>query len=165
MFPGMPLFVIGAGLLVWSIWSPWPASTAFIVVFTLVEGYVLLGQRTARFNPDPQHWDLEEVAVLREYPLYFRFPMSSRSLSGVLSAVQLSVFLWVPWLLYNELWWQAILIGMNYFLAGRLAVKLNPRGFLHDAVERKGKTDMTPLMEAVDRVCEKILDMQRGRSG
>lgn len=165
MFPGMPLFVIGAALLVWSIWSPWLASTAFILIFALVEGYVLLGQRAAGLNPDSQQWNLEEIVVLREYPLYFRFPMASRSLSGALSGVQLSVFLWVPWLLYNQLWWQAILIGVNYFLAGRLAFKLNPRGLLHHAVEQKGKTELTPVMEAVDRVCEKILDMQRGRSG
>jgi len=101
------------------------------------------------------------VAVLRKYHLYFRYPFASRSFSSILSGIQLSAFIWVPWLLYNRLWIPAIFIGLNYFIAGPIAVKLNPRFFLHDAVENKGNRYFLSEMMAVDSVCEKILERQR----
>ena len=82
---------------------------------------------------DPLYLNPDEVAVVKKYHLFFKFPFASREFSGALSGIQLSTFLWVPWLLYNGLWITAVAIAGNYFVASFLAMQLNPRLFLQRA--------------------------------
>ena len=101
-------------------------------------------------------WTEGERLVIRKYYLFFCFPGTFRQLSGVLSAIQLSTVLWVPWLLYNRLWVPAIILGANYFLSGWLSTLLNPQQFLHHSVARGGK-EFSAEMSLVDSVCEKLV--------
>lgn len=127
------------GTLVWSYFNPLWASKIFLFGFIgLFEGYIWLMGRVGRpdgLEPftEPLYLNPDEVAVVKKYHLFFKFPFASRQFSGALSAVQLSTFIWVPWLLYNGLWLTAVAIGGNYFVAGYLAMQLNPRLFLQRA--------------------------------
>jgi len=129
------------GTLVWSFFSPLWASNVFLIFFVIFEGFIFLMSRAGRSNHIDAFtaaYDLntKEVAVVKKYHLFFRFPFASRDFSAAISAVQLSTFVWVPWLLYQGLWLTAIAIGFNYFIAAPLAMQLNPRLFLSRAADR-----------------------------
>ena len=115
-------------------------------------------------KPRIEHTDLfssVEIAIIQKYNLYFRYPFTAISLSTTLSFIQLSTFIWVPWLLYNHLWVPAVLIAINYFISALLSRKLNPQYFLRQAVEKKGKEHIRSEMLIVNKVCEKILEMDQ----
>lgn len=42
----------------------------------------------------------------------------------------------VPWLLYSGLYVQAAIIAVNFFLVGQLVVKIDPRNFFKQAMQR-----------------------------
>jgi len=126
------------GTLVWSFFDPIWASSAFIILIAVFESYIFLMSRAGRPDrleafTEPLYLNPDEVAVVKKYHLFFKFPFASREFSAALSAIQLSVLVWVPWLLYQELWPTAIAIGANYFIAAPLAMQLNPRLFLSRA--------------------------------
>lgn len=155
------LYFLIIGIIVWSFFKPFTASIVFLILFILFEGYVILLNYSSKPTPDASKWSEDEITVLRKYPYYFNYPFTSKSDSSNLSGIALSTFIWVPWLLYNNLWLLAIIIGVNYFISTSLCTKLNPRSFLHDAVENRGKMFLLSEMEAVDSVCEKILERQQ----
>jgi hypothetical protein len=107
----------------------------FVAVF---EGHMLLmslieSRKSIPTFSSPYYFNPDEVNVLKTYPLFFKFPAASRDFSAALSAIQLSSFVWVPWLIYQAHWIEAIVIGANFFIAGRLSMKLNPILFLSRA--------------------------------
>lgn len=126
------------GTLIWSFFSPPLAAKVFLILVAVFEGYIFLMSRTGRTDhleafSAPHYFNPDEVTVIKKYHLYFKFPLASRDFSAALSAIQLSAFVWVPWLLYQDLWLTAIAIGANYFIAAPLAMQLNPRLFLSRA--------------------------------
>ena len=157
------LMLIPIVFIVWSLFQPQIASNVFIVFFLLLEIWILLDHFTGKPKTQTNIFTNAEWKVFKKYHLYFRFPFTSRLLSPVISGIQLSAFIFGPWLLYRKLWTQAIVIGLNYFVAGKVAVKLNPRVFLHDAVENHGDVVLMEEMTTVDRVCEKISQIGKPR--
>ncbi len=155
------LSLLVIGILIWSFFMPFNASIVFLVLIILFEGYISLLSFSLKRTSDASKCSVDEIAVIRKYPYYFYYPFSSKSDSSNLSGIAISTFIWVPWLLYNNLWLPATIIGVNYFISGSLSQKLNPRAFLHDAVENKGKMFLLAEMEAVDFVCDKILERQQ----
>jgi len=127
------------GTLVWSYFDPlWASKTFLFGIVGLFEGYIYLMSRAGRpdaLEPftEPLYLNPDEVAVVEKYHLFFKFPFASREFSGALSGIQLSTFIWVPWLFYNGFWVTAVAIGGNYFVASFLAMQLNPRLFLQQA--------------------------------
>lgn len=148
------------GILVWSFFNPFTASIVFLFLIILFEGYVLLLSFSLKPRPDASKWSEDEITVLRKYPYYFNLRLSSMLDSSNLSGITISTFIWVPWLLYNNLLLPAIIIAINYFISCELSRRLNPRAFLHYHVEKRGKLFLLSEMEAVDSVCEKILEHQ-----
>lgn len=122
----------------------------------MFQGWILLAHMLARPALDPTKWSPAELSALRKYFIYFRYPSAAKIFSGACSAIGLSAFLWVPWLVYKGFWIRAILIGLNYFLANGLAVNLNPQLFLRDAVVKKGKQTQLPELLAVESISEKL---------
>lgn len=159
------------GILIWSFFQPVIASIVFIIFIVLLEGGLLIASDSCnpkvaaysfnRYNLDESEWTPSEIKALRKYCLYFSYPHSSQMFSSTLSGIWGSAFILVPWLLYNHLWISAVVIGINYFIAGPLSKKLNPRLYLHTEVESKGKVDLLSEMNAVDSVCERLLEHQR----
>ena len=149
-------------ILIVSFFYPIQASWAFIIFFASLEGYLFfISLRKSEYSLISFAKDVslsdEEKKILKKYYLYFRYPYASKSFSTSLSFIALSAFIFVPWLLYNHLWLQAIIIGLNYIFAQMLSSKLNIRFYLHDAVERLHKEEFREDMLLVDSVCGKIL--------
>lgn len=155
------LYLLVIGILVLSFFKPFTASIVFLVLIILFEGYILLLNFSLKPTPDASKWSQDEIAVLRKYPYYFNYPFTSKIASSNLSGIAMSTYIWVPWLLYNNVWLQAIIIGVNFFISGSLSEKLNPMSYLHYTVENKGRMDLLSEMKAVDSVCEKILERQQ----
>lgn len=144
-------------LLIISFLYPLQASWVFIAFLVFLEGYLFLTsiRRKYSFSRDIS-FNEEERKIIEKHHLYFRYPFTARSLSTSLSFIALSAIIFVPWLLYNHLWLQAVIIGLNYFIAQLLSTKLNIRFYLHDAVERLKKEEHRKEMMMVDSICEKI---------
>lgn len=149
------------GTLVWSYFDPLWASKVFLFGFIgLFEGYIFLMSRVGRpdgLEPftEPLYLNPDEVTVVKKYHLFFKFPFASRQFSGAMSGIQLSTFIWVPWLLYNGLWFTAVAIGGNYFAASFLAMQLNPRLFLQRALGPAALYAQSELL-AIDSAIEKL---------
>lgn len=157
----IPLFLVLIGITLWAFVNPIYASYAYIGTIALVEGYLLfmgiLGNKS-NLDDAPSFAIFTEVEkqVFKKYYLYFIYPFASRSLSSLMSGIQLSSFIWVPWMLYNRQWVQAIVIGINYFAAIEFAGRLNPGYFLQEAAEKSGADDVINELMIFNSICEKL---------
>ncbi len=162
MIVGPLAVLIALGLLVWAIFNPITASWTFIALFIFVfEGYTLLLFRTDSRTPiephvPPYSFSDAEVKVVKRYYFFFRSPGLAREWSSTLSMIGLSTFVWVPWLLYQSLYIQAAIIGVNYFLAGPMSMRLNPLIFLQRGTASGTNVVAGIELEAVRSVIEKI---------
>lgn len=139
-----PSKLIIFGLLIWSFFQIKIASTILIILIILAEGHQFLVDKIGKPKDNLLNLPDKEFKVLQKYHIYFSYPFVSKQLSSMFSAIQLLSFVWVPWLAYNHYWWQAIFIIANYLVAAHFAFKLNPRFFLHDAVDSRKITDFPP---------------------
>lgn len=146
---------IPLGLFVWSIFSPATATYIFLAATAIFEGYLFFIDRANRPNPDPSRWSQEEIDVLRKYHLALRYPFGAKDMSVVLNGFRWSALLWVPWLLWNQMWVFAVIIALNFFIAGDLSFRLDPFFFLSDAVNR-GKYQFAGELSLLQEVAEKI---------
>lgn len=100
--------------------------------------------------------------MIEKYRIFFQFPFASRMLSPAFSAILLSAFLLVPWFIIKGLYIQAILVGLNYFVAGQLSVLTNPQFFLHDNLDKGKIKDPIMIfkfksdMDAIDSALKKM---------
>ncbi|MBI4652689.1 hypothetical protein HY750_00315 [Candidatus Kuenenbacteria bacterium] len=106
---------------------------------------------------DLNQWSEKEKEVLVKYHLYFCYPLVSKFNSSFASAVYLFGSILLIWLLWNGLWLNSIILLINIVASVLISNKLNPRLFLHNAVERQNKLNLLDEMWAVDSVCEKII--------
>lgn len=147
--------------IIWSFFEPSLASKIFLFVFIVgFEGYIFLmwlagKPRHLRPFTEPLFLAPDEVSVVKKYHLYFKFPFASRQFSGAISFVQILSFVWVPWLLYKGYWLTGVIIGINYFIAGSLAMQLNPRLFLQRATGAATLIAINEL-QAIDSAKEKL---------
>lgn len=149
------LSVIVLLLMIYSFFEPKYASIFYLIFLLIFEGYlILLDMSGENVNTSKFNLDILEEKIFKKYFLFFYFPYLSKQLSSVLSGIQILTFIWVPWLLIKGQIWQSILIGLNYFIAGYLAAKLNPLFFLHRAIAEKPKAEY--IMEA--SILESIID-------
>jgi len=146
---------------IWGIFRPLPAAIAHMCFAGMFEGYLLLTVLLRRPAVPNVTWSDGELAAIRKYQVYFTFPFASREFSSVASGVQMTTLFWSPWLLYKGHWILAVIVGVNYFVAGSLSMKLNPRFFLHEAVDKRRDLRYLDEMVAVDSVCEKIIAAQK----
>lgn len=150
-------------LVIFSFFSPSIGSWSFIGMAVLFETYALfLNLSKAKVKNNDKKYTNDEVEIIERYHIFFRYPMASRMLSPLFSAIQLSAFVLVPWLLLNGLFIQAILIGINYFVAQQFAVILNPQFFLHDNIDKGkikdpiAKLQFTRDMHTIDSALKKM---------
>ncbi len=142
---------------------PIDVSWFFIIFFVIFEGYLLLldlrGKKIKISNKI--NFTEEEKIIIKRYHLYFRYPFTAKSFSTTLSLIALSGIPLSIWFLFNGLWPQAIIIGINIWISGMLSSKLNTRFFLHDAVERRGMEEFRNEMILVDSICNKITNKSK----
>ena len=125
-------------LFIWALFQPFFASSTFLILVTLFEGWLFIGHRARPSEAESlSTWNPIEAEVIRKYHLRFRFPLMSQKYSSLLSEVGLLAYFWVPWLLWNEAWIMAVLVGLNArFIASPLSVVLNPVVFLEGAAAK-----------------------------
>lgn len=157
--------IIILALVIATIWKANIGSIVFILVAFLLESLSFFANAKlskSKWNNKNNIYNQNEVYVIEKYPLFFKFPIASRIFSATFSGIQMSAFILVPWLLYGGLYVQAIIIGINYFIAGQLSVINNPKFFLHDNLEKEKikdetiKKEFTVEMNSIDSALEKM---------
>ncbi len=163
--------ILALALVVFTFLSPWLGSITFIVIVAMLEVWIILVNLSKiKVNNKNNKYTPEEVGAIEHYRLFFRYPFASKILSPVFSGIQLSVFVLVPWLIFKGLYFNAVVIGLNYFIASQLAVMLNPQFFLHDNVDKGKIKDPIQLlrfkqdMDVVDSALEKMYLGQGNKS-
>ncbi len=157
----MQLLVLA--LVILTFFKPFIGSLVFIIIAALLEIWIVLANSSKiKVKNDNNKYTSKEIELIQRYPLFFRYPITSRMLSPMFSGIQLAAFLLVPWLFIKGLYLQAIVIGLNYFVATQLAVILNPQFFLHDNLD-KGRikkpelvAEFTDDMNAIDSALKKM---------
>ncbi len=150
------LKILSIVLLILAFFFPMTASWIYIGIIVTVEASLLILSRKRNTISTKIEITPEEKIIIDKYYLYFRFPLTAKSLSSSLSLIAISAFIWTPWLIYQQLWVSVAVIATNYFLAQYLSTKLNIRFYLHDAVEIRGKEEYRHEMVIVDSICEKL---------
>jgi hypothetical protein len=153
--------IILLALLIWSFWNISLASTLIIILATIFNIWVYSAQYLGKIEADPKIWSEKETQMLNKYHVYFLYPFASKFNSSFASAVYLFGSILVLWLLWNGLWIKVVIMVINVIASSFISVKLNPRFFLHEAVERKHKTEFYDDMITVDNICEKIIERQK----
>jgi hypothetical protein len=141
------IIAAGVAAALWSISNPSSGGWAFVIGISALEGWLLILEFTQRpshlkIYEAPHFLTADEVTVITSYPLFFKFPLVSIQLSAALVIIQKSVIFWLPWLLYQGQWVQAVLIGLNLLVVGPLALRLHPQPFLHHALSSPGRRNM-----------------------
>jgi len=151
------------GLVIYCFFNPNVGSWILIAIVALFEAWILLANQTKiKVKNKNNKYTQKEVELIEKYRLFFQYPFFCRSLSRVFSATQLSAFILVPLFLINSLIPQAIIIGINYFIASQFAVILNPQFFLHDNIDKRRVKDpkliarYTENMLAIDSALKKM---------
>ena len=140
---GMLMFIPAVAILIWGFFSPAVASWTFIGLFIAIfEGHSLVMYLTRRSKisiepSEPPYFLTErELLVVRKYPVLFVLPFAALEYASGLASIPLTSYVWVPWLLYNGLYVQASIIAVNFFLIGHLVIRIDPRNFYKQAMQR-----------------------------
>jgi len=102
-----------------------------------------------------------ELRMWKKYPTFLSFPITSRKMSSSLSLLQfISIGLGLVLLFRGEYIW-GIVIGLNYFFAAPIAVKLNPQFFFHEH-SQKGDIEARANFEDITSTLEKLHRLPTG---
>jgi tetratricopeptide (TPR) repeat protein len=149
-------YVIFGLISLWGLWNASTASTVFLVIAGIIEAFVFIISRE-RLSPLPEYnLTSREAEFFRKYSMYFRYGYTSRQWSSILSTINLASFFWIPWLIYQQQWIQAVIFVVNFFLVTRLVIITNPRHYFHERVERTKDNSCLDDMITVDTICDKI---------
>ena len=159
--------IIAVAVLIWGFFSPAAASWTFIGLFLAIfEGHSLVMYLTHRSkvsvepNVPPHFLSSGELQVVRKYPVLFMLPFAAMEYTRGLSAIPLTSYVWVPWLLYSGFYVQAAIIAANLFLVGQLVVRIDPRNFFQQAMQRGDAPEWV-----VDEIqsCESVMSKLHGK--
>ena len=148
-------FAMPLGFLVWSFFQPAIASYVFIGFTVIFIAYLFFIDITDKPRPDSLIWTSEEIRILRTYHLAIRCPFASKDASCYLNGIRLSAFIWVPWLLWNQLWIPAVFLVVNFFITTSLSFRLDPFFFLSEAI-RGGNLQLVSEFSILQQVQKKL---------
>lgn len=139
-------------------------SWVYIIFLFLYEGFYFQTQqshrRTMVKTSKSEEWEYspEETDLMKEYPTFFFFTLNSRGISAKMATIQFLTFIIVPWLLFKGMWFHALIIGLNYFVATNLAVVFNPQFYMQDFIDNidvKKKRGKLHLSQRDSSLCHK----------
>ena len=146
-------------ILIWSFFQPSIASYVYLAFLLLFEGWLVSTYFLAKpkFVTESDKWSTEELEALEKYHLAFRFPFAIRTITSSFSAITITTFIWVPWLLYKHLWIPGIAVGINcVFLLTYFQIRCSdPRPYLEKVVNA-GNFKYYDELEAVNSIYEKL---------
>ena len=124
-------------LAVLSFFYPLYGSWSFVMFISFLNAIIItLSYKKINFNSSPLEkfeFTTEQIKVIKKYYLYFRYPLTSKSLSSSFSLINIISFILFFWFSYNKLWLPIIILIIAYYFTYKNAWKLNPRFYLHDA--------------------------------
>ena len=155
--------ILVLGLLAFTFLNPLFGSWIFIGFICLLEIWIVLAGRTKiQVNNKNSKYTIDEVDIIEKYHLFFQFPVIARMLSKTFSAIQLSSFIFVPYMLFSGYWIQALIVLVQYFVVPQFAVTLNPQHFLTDNLSnnrikdqkyrRRFEVDLEVLNSALEKM-------------
>lgn len=148
------LFLAGLSFL----WNE--ASWAYLAVLAMFEIWLLRRMGAVPRGPvavdeAPYRFTAEEAALVERYRFYFTYPGVAKEASSVLAALGLSALVLAPWLTIKLQFIQAVLVGANLFVVGRLTRRLAPMLQLRVRANR-GDREALRMLELHDPLWKKI---------
>ena len=127
MILGPLALVLTLGLLIFSFFAPTVASAIFILFVIALDLLVFSADR-ARTPPSRLSLFPREEEIYRRHAVYIRYPGGSAEVCAALQATRWLSLLWLPWLLWCELWWPAGILLAHFLVTGSISVRMNPVG-------------------------------------
>lgn len=150
--------IILFAIVIYSFWNPFIGSSIFIGFSTLFNIWVYVAQYLGKVKLNLNTFSDKEKEVIKKYPIFFKYTFAARSTSAIASGIYLLGVILIIFLLLKGMWIYAILMAINTVLAMLIQSKLNPQHFLHEAVEKRKKSEFQNEMIAVDSAIKKIAD-------
>jgi hypothetical protein len=144
---GLPIAVgVLVGAVLWILWRPW-GLVVFLGGTAVTFAWLLTANQTARQRMSQlghaikpildERFGSEDASVavglLERFPLYFFFPLTSRSVSGAMSGLALASLGLAIVLALLRRWWEIPVLIPVYFISTRFAANLNPAFFMREA--------------------------------
>jgi hypothetical protein len=140
----VPYFLVGLALLVAGFWWPmsaFAAQAAIVAMLELLFAFEYRSRRPRMASLGPLYtadhgffegtWCLEEYETIKKYHLALRVPAGAKLGSFLINSNRwFSILLWLPLMLWNQLWIPSLLIFVHFFLVTPLAVRLDPLSHL-----------------------------------
>lgn len=101
----------------------------FVIFVGLLESYHFIRTRKSPAEVPLLNLSDGEKSIFQKYLLFFKYPITSMDCSAAYSLIQLSSLGVAVLVALKGSYVLAILIGLNYFLAATLAMRLNPLHF------------------------------------
>ena len=154
-------------LLCWSFSEPVTAASWFIAFCALIDVWLIALQKTQRpksLEPGtaPHFLTPDEVQVVLEYPLLFKYPLTAYSIFSGLNYLQLASGIWVIWLVYSGHWPLAIPIAINFMIASKLGVMLEPRPW-HTRIANGNRGDASSISQVYLETIQSVFEKTYGK--
>ena len=140
------------------IFNPLLGAMIYIIIVAIYEAVKSVSGNITCFdviNNKKIHWtDMQKMYLKRHY-IFFKFPASSPVSSRRLSGIAMLTFLVVPLLIFKGVWFLAIIIGLNYFIAQKISVKLNPVFYMMQKILK----NMDTLHPSIGPICVDLIQI------
>ena len=149
-------WIVPLGLFILALFLPKTSTYIYLAILILFELYLYFIDIFNRPKPNNNYWNYEELRIIKEYHLAIRYSYGAKIFSIILNGFRFTIFIWVPLLLINSFWIPAIILVINFFFTGSLAVRLDPIFYLKDAV-KKGKMKYYYELSLIQQVMNKYI--------
>lgn len=147
-------------LIITAFWFPFVVSIIILILYGIIE-IVIFIPTFLKIKPAVElKLSPHEEKIFSNYYVFFRYPFGSTDFSRILAIIQLSAIILSPLFFFNGLMIPAIILVINYFIAGPVAVKLNPVHYIGEDI-KKGNIKHSNEYEIIQVVQKKIMDFQK----
>lgn len=157
MILGSFALLITLGLLVASVFAPEAAPPIYIGFVVLLDAIVFSADHAARTPPTRLGLLPGESEVFRRHSVYIRLPGGSAEFCAALQTTRWLSLLWIPWLLWNELWWSAGLLVAHFVVTASISVRMNPVG-PYLMAEREGNHELGAQAAIIQDLLRRLHD-------
>jgi len=147
-------FIVPLGMFIWALFMPRVGGYAYIVIYGLFAGYLILIDKL-KPNPDNEKWTKEEIEIIKKYHLALKFSFGAKDMSLFLNGFRWASFLWIILFLFNQMWIPAIFLVLAFFVTADISVRLDPFFFLGQAVQ-SGQSQFAYELSMLQRVAERL---------
>ncbi|MEX2206981.1 MAG: hypothetical protein WEF50_12200 [Myxococcota bacterium] len=128
MILGSLALIVTLSLLVLSFFVAEVASWIYVTVVVGLDLLVFAADRTARTPPERLALSAFETEVFERHSVYIRLPGGASEVCAALQATRWLSLLWLPWLLWSQLWWPAGILAAHFAITAAISVRMNPVG-------------------------------------